>query len=66
MNLEQKCVRPGNWWIEGYNVRRHHRRTYIPWKIYHFEEKVHEAQTLADARVWIANQPGVNCDYVGR
>lgn len=56
VGLEQACVRPGHWLIEGYDVMRMtHNSPRRRWEIMRFGKWVHEVPTLAEARDWIAN-----------
>lgn len=57
--LEQSCVRPGHWLIEGRTVTR--KRTYgrrgpYFWEITLFEEKPVQRATLAECREYIATE----------
>lgn len=47
--LEQRCVKPGHWVIEGYTVKRHGTR----WRILAPVSYRVYAHTLAEARDWI-------------
>lgn len=59
--LEQRCVRPGHWVIEGYDVQRFTGRRARSW---HTEwhaawspgEEPHVERTLDGAREWIREQ----------
>lgn len=58
LGLEQKCVKPGQWLIEGYDVRRVRgggwkRRSWISWVIEYRGRFVDSVNTLADARDYI-------------
>lgn len=53
LGLEQRCVKPGHWLIEGYDVRREHGN----WRVYRFEVHLLDSfRTLKEAREWIAKQ----------
>jgi hypothetical protein len=54
LGLEQNCIEPGHWLIEGYDVQRVGRNG---WNTYRFgPERVHWTRTLQQAREWIASQ----------
>ena len=68
-NLEQKCVRPGYWRIEGYDVVRIARpdcKLRAAWEIRHLGARQAEYLTLTECRGWIADQPGVSSDWIGQ
>jgi hypothetical protein len=50
MGLEQRCVEPGYWRIEGYDV---YRVTQFLWRIVYFKEEVALCGTLRECREWI-------------
>ena len=55
LDLEQSCVAPGHWRIEGWTVRR----TQTGWTVAQFDNEPSPAakrfRTLRDAREWIAD-----------
>jgi hypothetical protein len=61
MPLEQKCLRPGDWLIEGYSVQRVRvTRGVVRWvtKGYAGHPGGSSFKTLSDAREWIREQMG--------
>lgn len=54
--LEQRCVRPGHWVIEGYDVMR--RSNVRPDSTWWVIGKL-EFSTLAEARDWIREERGL-------
>jgi hypothetical protein len=63
LGLEQRCIRPGEWMIEGYRVERVGYRSWhkncIDWLIFAVGDDsnpVHMTKTLARAREWIREQ----------
>jgi hypothetical protein len=55
LGLEQSCVRPGHWLIEGYDVTREH-PVLGTWVVSRFGQPVAFRRTLDGARIWIADQ----------
>lgn len=66
LGLEQKCLRPGHWMIEGHNVVRFGYKTWdkgsVDWCIFDLgatgvcaggARPIHMTKTLAAARDWI-------------
>lgn len=53
VGLEQSCIKPGHWLIEGYDV---YRWKTGGWRAYHFGRKVGWFRTLREAREWIADR----------
>lgn len=55
--LEQRCIEPGHWLIEGYDVIKTNSqvtRGFVPnWAISLFGEHRANVRTLSDARDWI-------------
>lgn len=56
-NLEQRCIRPGLWLIEGYSVQRS-RKVWLVWSGPEgerppTERPLHAAVTLSECREWI-------------
>ncbi|SKY02323.1 Uncharacterised protein [Mycobacteroides abscessus subsp. massiliense] len=56
--LEQKCIEPGHWLIEGYDVWREDAWAYSDtvWHIEQFGKRVATCISLADARDSIRNR----------
>lgn len=54
--LEQSCIRPGHWRIEGYDVHRVRDGGETYWEIRRFGQHVETAVSLGDARAWIGQQ----------
>lgn len=66
--LEQSCVRPGHWLIEGYDVERlvlhKGRRVRGQWIIRHFGEEKAVVTGLAAARDWIRQEKENQADPI--
>lgn len=52
--LEQKCLKPGLWRIQGHTVQRHHSSKW--WFIVTGNPPEHAFCTLRECREWIASQ----------
>lgn len=53
LGVEQRCVHPGRWLIEGYDTIK---RPTGEWAIFHFDKWMGDVDTLAEAREWIKGQ----------
>jgi hypothetical protein len=56
LGLEQKCVKPGRWLIEGYNVVRRGTSGHTWWLISRDGTALANRDTLTEAREWIREQ----------
>lgn len=52
-SIEQKCIEPGLWHIDGHVVRRHSSGW---WSVTLFGRVLHKARRLSECRQWIADQ----------
>jgi len=57
LGLEQRCIRPGRWLIEGYTVVRHGTASRpLHWTVYDGPSMAARVDKLATAREWIADE----------
>jgi len=53
--LEQRCVKPGHWMVEGCDVIRIRHNGEIAWRVVYFGIIEYTGRTLLECREWICD-----------